>query len=148
MKAQKICLCPECLYNYRIRISSSTRSAEKNPEQFYSKIDSLYKILDIAKGYPNSEFEKRVKKVLFSSLIQYLIIYFEFVGYNSETVQAVLTELNKIALHLDSQRLSGKIKLKWMVLKFNARVFYVTVSFYKIAIKWKTDLKYHIRKKD
>ena len=70
--ASNCVLLKECLYHYRIRQQSATRSA--TPDKIKTRICAFQKALEIAKKYPNSIFYYRVNATILDSALLYLSV--------------------------------------------------------------------------
>lgn len=120
--AKKIVLSEKCLYNYRIRSSSATRSSYKELEKLYSKVIAFEKILSIANNYPGSTFENRTKSIIFTSCIYYITTIYRKIGYNAGETVRIKKKLKEFSRNLNMKTISKGTKIKWYILNASPKL--------------------------
>lgn len=120
--AKKIVLSEKCLYNYRIRSSSVTRSSYKDLEKLYSRIIAFEKILSIANNYPGSEFENRTKSSIFTSCIYYITTIYRTTGYNVDETVRIKKKLKEFSRNLNMKTISRRTRIKWYILNASPKL--------------------------
>lgn len=123
LKANKVAVSHKCLYNYRIRLTSATLTA--NAEKLLTKIHAFELIWSEAIQYPESDFYYRVLSVLVTTYIYYLTIYSQANRFDKDTFNDCKTTIRSLVKKLGINRLMLNAKIKLLLLFISSRLFYI-----------------------
>lgn len=130
--AQRIALVRNELYFYRINLQSATFNGRKNLEKLKTKVEAVKKIKQISIQFPNSEFERRVNRILYISAGEYLSVMFRLNEYRKEEIEDMQNLMKTSFKCMDKRDKSFYLYVKTLLTIKFPRIFFVLCHLKKL----------------